>query len=299
MKAGALFKPIKNFDNNLAHLYEHYLILDFHRKLGLDTASTFGWVGGKTFEDYLFIDYGFYNPKIEKSFTDYLSQKKDFNEKQILEALSIINLEDKIKYRITNLELLISQLEELENMPWNIDKNSQKPLPKVIKQIKQQEPSYITTTIKLNSDDPNLHKLFLRFKVIIDDIIQRNLDSNYPNYSQGFSPITIWNEGKYADFIKVNAFEAVEHNAILKLCQNTIKNFDLEKNYQNIKHHFDYFREEPLWQDVQIDYYKYSGVITNNQKIAQLATIDNLQQILNKLSFEISKTNQDDFDSLV
>lgn len=61
-----------------------------------------------------------------------------------------------------------------------------------------------------------------------------------------------------------------------------------------ISSQFNEFAERPTWRSVVIDYYRHTGILTNNAYIASLATPERIDSILSKLKIHVRVMRKSD-----
>ena len=298
-----LFLRTKNIDLNTVHLYEHLVIMGFYNYLEKTGTSTdlFGWINGQTFDKVMFIYSCFYNPNTAKLFDQYFASKLSFTEAEIDYCLATIEVEERSIAKVNKPQLL-HDLEAVASLPWNKPSNIAPTILKSINFTKSAKDYHdLTIEIELQSKNIDLQTLFLRVEVMIYDIIHLALQKNIISYVQGTSPVTILSVNDLASSIKVITVKNKTQTAseIQSICQTAIDNFDVKKNFKDIKRHFQIFAKEPLWQEINIFYYRYSGILTLNQEIANLATLKNIDTIFKNTRITVHRTNKDDLACLL
>lgn len=295
-----LFLPTDDVNQATAHLFEHLLILKFFAQMqqaGRHPAL-FGWLLGETFQEGIFFDAGFYGQENADFFEVFLSQQLTFSKTEIAFALETIAAEQRSNLTITNPNSLQNALAILSNR-LSLDSQSVTRTPtQIITQSAHDQFTDITFEIELQSQEIPLQKLFLRATVLITDIIKQALYRKLAYYCEGESPVATL-DGFQSVIMIIRMRNGFDLQQLQQFCQSTIDNFDVKNHFLAIEKHFQAFANEPSWQNLPIEYFRHSNILTTNQEIAQLATIDNFKKVLQATKISLNHSNSDDFTCLI
>ena len=136
MHTKLIFKPTNNISREVAHIYEHEFINNFHEHLEAANINPglIGWINGDTFDDIISIEAGFYDEKVAKLFDNFTSNYKSKN-KILQKSLDQIQLEDGLVQSIDNYGELQRQFSALDKIDWvDLSKKTQKFICREVKQ---------------------------------------------------------------------------------------------------------------------------------------------------------------------
>lgn len=272
---------------DVAHLYEHLLIEAWHDELiknGYGNAL-FGWVTGETFEDFLFFDAGFYDPGVAKLFDTFIYSGPSFSVKNIEKSLAVIGAEEGVEFTVTDMDILYAEIQRLSSH--SAPSASIKDLP-ILLQFQKKANLYRDVSLVIAANDLSdvEQKLFLRFKAMLIDIINRAIASKYIAYGQGHSEFAKRDENiAYMSKITLKKGQGTLAQLADNL-QSVVRDFPVEENWSQIATHIKVYASEPLWRASSIEYYRETGITTTPIEIANLATIENVQSLFSKISIE-------------
>lgn len=285
-------KDTSDTEWQIAHLFEHLLIRGFYSMLeDKHIQSDFiSWTNGDTFERVLFIDALFYTEELANEFDAYATNLPMFSEEDIFYALATLQAEDKIIISVNDMPALQNEVNKLRKRKWNTPMMSFTPesVPKpAILTEKRSAKDFRDIVVVTKSENltPEEQRLLLRTRILLIDITNNTL-----------APISGLYQGGHSDIIRRDEHMAfmsgytITKGTTIKEIRNTLTDafspevFDLEKV---LKSHFDVFSNEPLWQNAPIDYFRATGIITTNQEVASLATVDRIRSIISKTSYEV------------
>jgi hypothetical protein len=288
LKNGLIYKEFSGIDPEVAHLYEHIFIIGFDNYLKQQNLlpSLKGWLGGRTFNDILFVDYGFYSQTYLDAFKSYSTKPIELTNKEINFALSCISCESKIKTKVKNNKSLLNQLNRLHSTKFTEQEESKKskfineqilnpnllPLELEKSKVSQYKEYNLAILTKLNNI--NESTAILRLFPILQDIVEESI-SDIPHYNQSQSDIT-YNHEKSMAYVS------------LKIILD--KSEDISEFTNTINHHFvnynsaqlcsfmpdfvDSLTKVPTWKYLPLDYYEATGILTSNKLIAE-SLLDN------------------------
>lgn len=287
-----------SFDWDIVHLFEHLLIQGFFDILPQYgyRPELIGWVNGDTFEDMLFIDCGFYEPEVAQLFDDYMHDLPEFTEEQVQAILSTVECESQSIATITDMKACLSQLLILSKSTWSGESKTREVHPQVLKYKKSkrsfEEMRVIVSSKTLSEEE---QKLFQRTYVIVYDIISRDLQKHQGVYFNDSSEVRSDDKGTFGFGFELTAKKPIKAEYVVSAVAEAIKKFPLAGHFSQVKAHFDTFADEPWLQNAPVDYYRYTGIVTTNREIADLATLENFESLLSKL--EVSLYEPDDKES--
>lgn len=283
---------------DIAHLYEHAFVYEFYSYLsknGVDPA-VFGWLDAQTFEHSIFIFGAFYNKKIADLFNQFITQNNVPNI-PIEKIVKELGVEDNVIYTINNEKEAKSQLEIMNKLPWidvesltsadHIDESQNifSPLSKG-KSAKSYKKLIISFYVDKGNSTENA--LFIRYSVIIDDIISIALYLNTICHGLESSPVYEGDKSNLTRIKSVAFQKTISIDLVKMICEKAIKDFDVENNYQYIKDHFTTFAEQPTWRDFSIEYFRHTGILASNKYISSLCTVKNIKSLMSKIKIKVN-----------
>lgn len=303
--------PLDGIDFDVAHIYEHLIIQTFRRSLrdlGF-SQYLFGWVNGETFHDVLFIEYGIYNPKIEKAFKKFMSKPQRINFEYLDNELVRIQAEEMRTIDALDKDALIEQLRHLDNEPFlDHDHNietvfTQRPTdhaPSEIISMHNSKSDFKDITVMLGAQNMTAEEklAYLRFAPILHEVIDDCL------FALGaYAANSSW------------AIDKPTHNGMLIAAIHTIRRgsytnkqveqglldslsalkTDLQNHPKELRHYIDGFVTTPNWNSFPIDYYRHTGIITSKKNIAKSFTPAILNTLIPKIKVSVSNTSQNDW----
>lgn len=298
-------KEYKDASWDVAHLYEHLVTRSFQshlESLGIH-PGLIGSVSGDTFEHVIFLQAIFYDKQVAEAYKHFLEMPSLTDSSFIPQMLLEIEIENKEHLNMKDKSELESQLGSLSATPWMnnaaitnriVDESTTLPdAPFVIKRSAKDFRDIVVSTYAKSDDlDENEQILFLRLSVIIGDIIGYTIRKELPGaYHVGLSPIS-----------KVNAnMGSAQHirfprNVTLRQIQETAEQALLDINVQQamplISAQLDEFADRATWRNIVVDYYRHTGVLTNNNHISSLATPERIASIISKLKVYVHTMNK-------
>lgn len=288
LKNGLIYKEFSGIDPEVAHLYEHIFIIGFDNYLKQQKLlpSLKGWLGGRTFNDILFVDYGFYSQTYLDAFKAYSTKPIELTNKEINFALCCISCESKISIKVKNNKSLLNQLNRLQSTKFIEQEDSKKSkfieeqilnpnlLPLELEKSKVSKYKEYNLAILTKLNNINESTAILRLFPILQDIVEESI-SGIPHYNQSQSDIT-YNHEKSMAYVS------------LKIILD--KSEDISEFTNTINHHFvnynsaqlcsfmpdfvDSLTKVPTWKYLPLDYYEATGILTSNKLIAD-SLLDN------------------------
>lgn len=272
---------------DVSHLFEHAVLRGFYehvKQLGYH-PGLIGWLSADTFEKCIYIDAGFYDPAVARHFAEYLTSHPTFSEADIALNLENIEVEEKAIATITSHEELIRTIHTLSERTWNNSVQVDQKVQTIIS-LRKRASRFRNVTIGLYADDlsDTEKKLFLRFYVILIDLLRYDLRSTYQCYSRGNGLIRQDDEGLMG-FIMQFTFvrDGIRRDKIADRVRHAMEVFDIAGNMEAIDRHFEAFSSEPLWASFPVEYYRDAGIVTTVEEVAQTATAENIKSLLSKL----------------
>ena len=280
-----------------AHLFEHVFLMNFYKYLEQNHINPYliGWLTADCFDDFLFVDYGFYQEKVEQLFKRYLNKPTPIDPQLVKSELAVIETELGQTIKTTDETKLLKNLANLQTRSWN----QAYPTPQLTKsspllKIKSEVPEIVNFSLELslNTTNSTLKNLFLRAFVFFTDITQLTLRQQFSAYPISNS-IAVIEPAKpnitYCSIDFVLHTKNYNPEKIKHFMSDTLASFDFTRARSAVKAHFDFFQKEPFLRRLKIDRYRYSGININNQDIVKLYTIERLQQIQKQLQVKIIK----------
>jgi hypothetical protein len=282
LKNGLIYKEFSGIDPEVAHLYEHIFIIGFNNYLKQQNLlpSLKGWLGGRTFNDILFVDYGFYSQTYLDAFKSYSTKPIALTNKEINFALSCISCESKIKINIKNSKSLLNQLNKLQSTKFTEQEQSKKtkfideqilnpnhsPLELEEPKVSKYKEYNLAIVTKLNNIKEST--AILRLYPMLQDIVEESI-SNVPHYNQSQSDITYNHEKSMAYVsLKIILDNSADISEITKTINNYFVTYNRAELYSFMPDYVDALLKVPTWKYLPLDYYEATGILTSNKLIA-------------------------------
>lgn len=298
-----LVKHVETIPQETAHLYEHMFINSFfiyvEKKLGIN-PKVIGYLGGETYRDIIFVEAIFYDDAVADLLETFLASRIS-----CVASLDVCSkqcaAEDRETWRITDRGLLMEQLEALHAAPWLREeeimpqiytgdgKKEASPI-KIQKSAKHYKSVLVTLT--LNPEWVEDRAVFLRFHVILNDIISRCVEKN------GWyvlDALFVKDEPTYMYCgIGVVLPRGVTTNQLIRTAiEDVLSSFDFGTNQHYLDAHFKEFGSQPRFIGRMRNNLHFSDVLASNKMIAALATPDRLQRITQTLSVKVETVSFD------
>lgn len=298
MYAHVFIKDSSGFSLDVAHLYEHLLLQSSAQFIGdhLDiNCGVIGYLGGTTYKNIIFVEIWLYEERVNKLFLEYLT-KQYYNEQLLDTCIEQCQAEDRVLWTIKDRSMLSTQLSKLNSLPWKIsnrikpyeysEKDESEASPIISKKSASSFKSY-AVGLHLNNGSIEEKAVFLRFEVIIHDIIGHFLAVK-GWYRQDYSSIKnsldyLWVKIGYT-LLKGKTTAAKTENEIIDM----LNSFNVDKNMDYIKAHFAAFAQQKLWDGRIREEIKNNNIVVGNKHIALLATNERLKSIIDKLEISVS-----------
>lgn len=288
LKNGLIYKEFSGIDPEVAHLYEHIFIIGFDNYLKQQNLlpSLKGWLGGRTFNDILFVDYGFYSQTYLDAFKSYSTKPIELTNKEINFALSCISCESKIKTKVKNNKSLLNQLNRLHSTKFTEQEESKKskfineqilnpnllPLELEKSKVSQYKEYNLAILTKLNNI--NESTAILRLFPILQDIVEESI-SDIPHYNQSQSDITYNHEKSMASVsLKIILDKSEDINELTNTINHHFVNYNSAQLCSFMPDFVDSLTKVPTWKYLPLDYYEATGILTSNNLIAE-SLLDN------------------------
>lgn len=260
-----------------------------------------GWIGCTSFKKAIFVNFGFYNKTSLELTEEYLNDlPKNFCDKQIMRGLSILQASSKSRVTVNDFKALSKQIKTLASRKWNTNITAKNNTINKIITKKRDAKMFrdITIAVSASKLTKNEQQLMLRFRTILTDIINYNLFEITGIYNNGVSDVVCIDGSDNLGFILRYTItrKMTTVNKLEQLIHNCIKSFDISKNMSAIDDHFKAFASQPDWQDMPINYYDKTQIITTNMRIAKQATLNNIKSLIGKLTFTVRDSTKEDDD---
>lgn len=288
-----------NISPVVAHLYEHVYIAGFDKFLREKgkSPSLKGWLSGETFDEVIFLEYGFYSKEIADLFSEYSTTIKSIDKNLVNNEISRIECELKQNTTISDFDKLFVDLELLNKIGFkDIGKRDAaeyiNPVAEVSSpvQLKQSNKfNEFDVTISLKSKN-NLDVVgLLRLYPLIADSLHEQL-GNIGTYIST-TDVPVYN--KESGIIKVSvaliANSKLHHNEIEGQSSLAISMLKQDILDTGISDYLDVFVNTPTWSHFPLEYYSQTGILASKSVIADyLRDTQNTVGILNNCAVEIS-----------
>lgn len=283
---------------DVAHLYEHIVIHSFYKYLESHhiQPGLVGYIGGETFEGIIFLNTTFYDQHVADLYEEFLSKKLEISDALISHTLHELEAEDRINLIMRDKASLDQQLDSLVTASWvnnnlivsGILKTSKLPLsPFETKKVAKDFRTVMVGVYGNNEDlDEDERILLLRLSAILGDILHVEMRQKLETFYVEDSQVMSDNEyiGSTYHFQLANN---VSLQTIKNIAEKKLATFDIASSMPFITMQFNEFSKRSSWNDKVIDYYRYTGIITNNPYIASLATPKRTAALISKLKVHV------------
>lgn len=264
---------------------------------------TYGWIGGDTFPEICFLEYGFYNSEVEKLFHSFMNSSPRISIDDLEAELSIIETEEKSIITI-NRPSTIKQLKKLDSEPFILIGGAKDLKPLNIRgcnatakvsqlSIKRAKKCFRDISIAATYINPTDEEIIVcqRINTIIHDIIDSTvhglglyeLESSMSQYNELENSVTIF--GIYSLKRKTVSLSTIREAVIKSLREFTLANHEKE-----LESYINAFVNTETWHYFPVDYFKYSGIIASRAQIAKVLTRNNIEKIISKLHIDVVET---------
>ncbi len=312
LHTGLYILDIRAYNFDVAHLYEHLLIRAFQDTLSAQGYPPVlaGWIGGETFRDAMFIDYGLYDERAEKILQDFISSTPRISLDDLPAELARIEVEESAEITIElpavqdmlakiDTEIFTKDVPNINFTPYT-EFEVHHVQPDILK-LHKAKAKFRDVTIKIRLSNPTTDQLttLLRMSPLIHDVTSQVLQREYGSYEQA----TSWaRRPRLSRDATLTAIHSVRRKgATLRDIKKVLPQIpeQLQDNLTRHKSALDHYREAflstPNWNSFPIDYHRYAGLVTTKQNIAAHLTYENMLDILNNLSFAVHETNDEDW----
>lgn len=285
---------VRDIQWDVAHLFEHLFIRSWHTHLvncGYSDAL-FGWMRGETFEGYLFIDAGFYDTEVAHLFDKYISSIPVFDDAQIQAALNDISIEELSVATVNDMSRLRQDLQKLSTRMasrTSADESSYDTSVECIT-FKTDEGQFCDLALIVAGEDLSKQEqiVFLRWKVLLIDIINHFIMNKYGYYGHGHSDLDMHGRSiGYMSKITIRQDE-VAIDDLENYLNASLKKFSVIDNWSQISTHVNAFAHEPLWRNSVIEYFRQTGLVTSVDEIHKFADANCIQSIIAKTTVRVT-----------
>ena len=298
-------------DKTLAHLYEHMLIMQFDEIVKQHGHSSYGWgwVGGETFDDVIFIEYGIYSSDIFDLLQEFMhsESKIDINSTDI--ALRQIEAEDRSVADVTDRQKLEDDLLRMNTLAWTDLEHDDSPAiinaetstDKSDEQLLRLRPSaksfrYITYTFELGSLTPDEAALASRLVPFMHDIGTEVL-SGIGAYRYRWSLLKRHNATGTFVCGAIHCIHRGKHTKDIQAqLTEAVRAFTTTGHEKEFMIFFDSFLAVPNWHYFPIDFYREACILTSKRHIVSLSTPENIQSIFDKITVKVTPTAKHHWD---
>lgn len=298
ISSGLYHMKTRDFDYEAAHLYEHMLIQTFINTLPEHGISQFffGWISGETFRDFMFINYNFYDSKVESLFRRFMKKDGRIDFSMIDNQLVRIQVEDLSVINKIDSDKLVAELKRIDAAPFYDHSGkivaehveSSKAIPSQIIEMHPSKPQFSHVVISFAANNLTLDEklAFLRLTPIIYDATDLALFS-IGLYQNHVGPLS---DNNNKDGMTTSATYTTLQNSntpqqLRDAIQNSLDRLanDISKYSPQIKQYINCFKDSTEWSDSPLDYYRHSGVLTSRSQIVAAFTTQNILSILSKV----------------
>jgi hypothetical protein len=310
VKSGNYSLDIRGFDSDVAHLYEHLLIVSFKQLVEQRGFSpySYGWVSGDTFADMMYIEYGFYKSEVEELFKSFIARTKRIDMSLLDIEIERLQAEDKAVFLDSPKAEIQKQLDDLDKLHFRDNSELHEPLfltdipgdfrSEVFK-TKRASKSFRKVAVIVGSNQlSKIEQLaFLRFSPIIQNAVDNCMQSigayetcsSWPitkNNEKGIWELTIHTirRGKYTSR-QITHFVESE---LVKLAN------DIEQRPTDLQAFIDGFMTVPVWDHFSTGYYRWTGIAASKKSIYEAFRPEVILPLLNKLKVTVREPSDDD-----
>jgi hypothetical protein len=291
---------------DVAHVYEHLITRSFQSYLeSLNiNPGLIGHVSGDTFEHIIFLNATFYDQQVADAYEHFLTKPELIDTSYISQMLLECEAEEKISLVFQDKVKFDEQLQALITELWtNNDSISQtftnetasvEDIFEIKRAAKESRDVSVGVYVDVDSMDGEERALFLRLSALVGDMIgfalRKELDGSYYVAS---SPISkddaIMGNTHHLRFKRNTSLKSIK-----EVCEAAINDINIELAMPFIMSQFEEFADQATWKTFAIDYYRHTGIVTNTEYIASLATRDRISAILPKVKIHVRDIQKDD-----
>lgn len=318
-------------EHEVAHLYEHMLVMTAHRRLAAAGVGNLlaGWVAGETFLRMMFIDYTLYTAQAEQVLAAYMAGPNridwDLLDQELqrvqTEARSVITNQAIADPTSSDRARLTRALQKLDRRPFyryddaargnagdeftptyhaHLAGSNHAATP--ILPMRPARQRYRDVAVRFGARGlPLQEKLaFLRLKPLIGSWLDSQLEP-HGTYLRGSSIPFDHPSGALAAVaiytlprtgLRLASLQRHLARGLPALAQ------ELTAHPSNLAAYRDCFAHDPEWRDAPKEYYRAAGLLATRQAIARALTPGNIHTLLGKLQLEVQPATQADWDYL-
>jgi hypothetical protein len=303
LHTGVYRLDIRSINSEIAHLYEHLLIRSFDIRVVQAGYAPYlmGWVGGETFRDAMFVDYGLYSAEVELLFREYMTGSSKIEFELLDDELERIAAESRVLLEYTSKDELIACLQDIDSRTW-VDLSAETsggvehfavPTPQVRPELlteHRSKKSYKDITVRWTLSDATLEErtVLLRLLPILLDALSLQF---WPMGAYGRA--TSWplysNEAERMAILSIHTVRRSRHTnaAFKRAAEEALRSIDLEAHWDEVEQYKQCFATTPNWHSFPIDYFRYTGIVASKRDIVNLMTLPRMQSVLRKLHVEV------------
>lgn len=282
---------------HVSHLFEHLVIRGFLAMIDQEheRSELIGWVNGETFKEALYIDAGFYEPRLAELFEQYLGSLPVFSDAEIEHALRIASTEDRVTLEIKDRPAFVEQIATLSHRPWDemLSGKSSVNVDVVSETVAEEKFNDIALVAQVDSLSAEEQKVMLRLRTIVIDLVLCSLDK-HGVYPLGNSELAVRGDAM-AYMSLLTTGRDLDGDDIQYAVEDYVQTYDVDGAVPAIERHFEVFANEPLWQSIPIEYFRDTGISVTNREIASLATPEVIKSIFSKLHFTVRDAQEEDY----
>lgn len=296
---------IRKFNFDITHIYEHLLLRTFLSQLKASNFSLclYGWMGGDTFNEVSFIRYGFYDPRVEKLFHDFMQSASRIDARYLEGALRGVAAEEKSLIQVDRKQLFV-KLRAIDAAPWElVDRVTGAPselmsaarhFDKEIIHLQKSAKSFRDVTVVASMEHPELLDIvaYQRVHTMVLDIIhsvvwdlglyEREVSrSQYHKPSDTITTFGIFSMQRGGASIKDIKMAIVD----------TMQQFSLRGHEDELLCYRDALTAVASWSDFPVQYFRHSGILASRQQVAESLSLDRVEKIIHSLDIEVLPTH--------
>lgn len=318
-------------EHEVAHLYEHMLVMTAHRRLAAAGVGNLlaGWVAGETFPRMMFIDYTLYMAQAEQVLAAYMAGPNridwDLLDQELqrvqTEARSVITNQAIADPTSPDRARLTRALQKLDRRPFyryddaaqgtagdeftptyhaHLAGSNHAATPLLPMRPARQR--YRDVAVRFGARGlPLQEKLaFLRLKPLIGSWLDSQLEPHGASLRGSSTPFDHLSSALAAVAIYTLPRTGLRLASLQRHLARSLPALaqELTAHPSNLAAYRDCFAHDPEWRDAPKEYYRAAGLLATRQAIARALTPGNIHTLLGKLQLEVRPATQADWDYL-
>lgn len=304
----------RGIDYEVAHLYEHLVVASFNEYLKNRgyPYHLYGWLGGKTFRDVIFLEHGFYDEELGSVLADSLASDDRISLDLLDSELARIQAESLSVIKAINRDDMMRQLDQL-NARQFIDHASHgfksyvapyqpADTPPVI-ELMYAPKKFRSITMAAHFDDPSPQGMiaFLRLEPLILDALDIAIRGIHGYAYDSTAVIRQTTSGEMSivaiydmprNGMRASQIKALADSSIQQLIA------EIQSHPDALTRYIQAFAATPNWHGFPIRYFKYTRIVTSRDAIAKVFTPERIIDILSRIRVHTQTTTDDDYDTV-